>query len=90
MSECEQELVRARQRIEELNQIITGDRPDKFHDSLVRGSRVARMEQCVSALKAIDNLITKDALPDHILIKEVQKIARAAWKSNPDFGNFKV
>ena len=46
------ELDRAQKRIIELNEIIVGNQPDLFHDSLIRGSQVSRMEECISTLQS--------------------------------------
>ena len=70
----------ARIRIQELEQIIVGNRPDLFHDSLIRGSRVSRMEECISALNAIIN--SDD-------IDEIKELAQDVIDDNPMFGLYK-
>jgi len=56
------ELSYARNRISELNEIIRGDRPDLFHDSVIRGSRVARMEELTSTMHQIIDYIVNEEM----------------------------
>lgn len=75
----EAQLMDARDRIQELNEIITGDRPDLFHDSLIRGSRVTRMEETISVLKSMAN---GDYDAD-----TMREMAKRVVEKNPRFGH---
>ncbi len=68
-------------RIQELNDIITGDRPDLYHDSLIRGSRVARMEECVSTLRTIVRFVDSDMkVSDSSKLKAIRESAEETIK----------
>lgn len=83
---AEAQLMDARDRIKELNEIITGDRPDLFHDSLVRGSRVMRMEETVSVLKAIVHTVDEEGISVESKMDRIREMAKRVVEKNPEFG----
>jgi len=86
--ELEVELGRARLRIAELNEIIVGDRPDLFHDSLIRGARVTRMEDCISTLKSIVKYVDDAEQDPQTMLTSIRNTAEQIINKNPKFGMF--
>ena len=73
-------------RNQELNDIIRGDRPDLFHDSLVRGARVTRMEECISTLKAITKHIDESIEHPTDTLGTIHSMATDVIENNLEFG----
>ncbi len=85
IAELECELFSAKRRIQELNEIIVGNRPDKFHDSIIPGSRVMRMIECISTLESIINHIDTSSLTLETKLVKIRDAAEQVLLKNPSF-----